>query len=223
MTDDAATRDRVIRATNRQTSVPAASLRATDEIQRSIEAFFLAEGWFYDRRKNYYRNMGKNPDRIIGIPLLAQAVMAVGLSEPDNSRARPSSLLKRDDDYRKIFSSKVALEIYLWAARAQKEVDSFLLSEEAATTAPERTNLRFHLAMLSTAKILGGKVHAPAQLTEIATEGTSISGADLPACLAELREAFAAFAAESGDSTDKIAKGPEFVDFLLDRAFPVGS
>lgn len=41
VTDDASTRDRVIRATNRQTSVPAASLRATDEIQRDIEAYFL--------------------------------------------------------------------------------------------------------------------------------------------------------------------------------------
>ncbi|MGV7710887.1 AIPR family protein, partial [Mycobacterium kansasii] len=51
VTDDASTRDRVIRATNRQTSVPAASLRATDEIQRDIEAFFHPHGWFYDRRK----------------------------------------------------------------------------------------------------------------------------------------------------------------------------
>jgi len=118
--DDPATRDRVIRATNRQTSVPAASLRATDDIQRNIESFFLAHGWFYDRRKNFYRNNGKSPERIIGIPLLAQAVMAMGLSRPDNSRARPSSLLKRDEDYKKIFSSSVPLPVYLWLAKSQK-------------------------------------------------------------------------------------------------------
>ena len=80
VTDDATTRDQVIRATNRQTNVPVAQLRATDDVQRSIEAYFIGHGWYYDRRKNYYRNLGKNPERIIGIPLLAQAVMAMGLS-----------------------------------------------------------------------------------------------------------------------------------------------
>jgi hypothetical protein len=104
VTNDAPVRDAVIRATNSQTSVQPASLRATDEVQRTIEAFFLSKGWFYDRRKNYFRNLGKSPERIVSIPLLAQAVMAMGLSQPHNSRARPSSLLKRDDDYSKIFT-----------------------------------------------------------------------------------------------------------------------
>jgi len=140
VTDDPKTRDAVIRATNRQTSVPAASLRATDEIQRAIEAYFLGKQWYYDRRKNYYRNIGKNPDRIVGIPLLAQAVMAMGLSQPNNSRARPSSLLKRDEDYSRIFSHDVALPTYLWLAEAQKTIDAFLVSTEAGTKRPiERT------------------------------------------------------------------------------------
>ncbi|QTR05395.1 AIPR family protein, partial [Saccharothrix algeriensis] len=77
VTSDEATSDKVIRATNRQTSVPDASLRATDEVQRKIEAHFASAGWYYDRRKNYYRNIGKSPDRIISIPLLGQAVMGV--------------------------------------------------------------------------------------------------------------------------------------------------
>ena len=50
-TKDSATRDRVIRATNRQTSVPEASLRATDDTQRRIEAYFASNGLYYDRRK----------------------------------------------------------------------------------------------------------------------------------------------------------------------------
>lgn len=67
VTGDSPTRDRVISATNRQTSVPAASLRATDEIQRDIEAFFQAHSWYYDRRKNFYRNSGKSAVRIVSI------------------------------------------------------------------------------------------------------------------------------------------------------------
>ena len=139
-TEDPVIRDRVIRATNRQTSVPEASLRATDDTQRNIEAYFLSHDWYYDRRKNHYRNMDKPKDRIIGIPFLAQAVMAVGLSRPNDSRARPTSLLKTDTNYETIFSSAVPLGVYLWAAKAQKEVDAFLLSPEVPTL-PYRSGL----------------------------------------------------------------------------------
>jgi hypothetical protein len=61
VTGDHDTRDRVIRATNRQTAVSQASLRATDQIQRDIEQYFIREEWFYERRKNYYRNQGRTP------------------------------------------------------------------------------------------------------------------------------------------------------------------
>jgi hypothetical protein len=71
VTDDHRTRDKVIRATNRQTAVPAASLRATDQIQRDLETYFLSEDWYYERRKNYYRNHGKTPARTVSIPYLA--------------------------------------------------------------------------------------------------------------------------------------------------------
>lgn len=219
--DDSATRDRVIRATNRQTTVPAASLRATDDIQRDIEAFFLGRGWYYDRRKNFYRNSGKSPERIVSIPLLAQAVMAMGLSRPDNSRARPSSLLKRDEDYKKIFSSAVPLGIYLWLAQSQKAVDAFLLSEKAGATAQERTNLRFHVSMVAAARLVGDRVRSPIQLRAVAEADTPISDADLTKCLDVVRQAFADHATSTGDANDKIAKGPDFVEFLLARALLV--
>jgi hypothetical protein len=221
--DDPVTRDRVIRATNRQTSVPAASLRATDDIQRNIESYFSAHGWFYDRRKNFYRNNGKSPERIVSIPLLAQAVMAMGLSRPDNSRARPSSLLKRDEDYDKIFSASVPLPIYLWLAKSQKAVDAFLLSEDAGVTTQERTNLRFHLAMVAATRLLGARVHAPVQLSQLASIDRAITDADLALCLGELRESFSLYADNSGDAADKVAKGPNFIDFLLGQVPPVAS
>ena len=220
VTEDASTRDQVIRATNRQTNVPVAQLRATDDVQRSIEAYFTGDGWYYDRRKNYYRNLGKNQERIVGIPLLAQAVMAMGLSRPDNSRARPSSLLKRDDDYRKIFSDQLPLQVYLWLAKVQKDVDSFLLTAAASTTAPERTNLRFHLSMLAVARLFEGKVYAPAQLNALAAEDKPIVDADLPKCLSELRVRFKELGAATGNTADKLAKGPDLVDYILQKAFP---
>lgn len=216
--DDSRTRDQVIRATNRQTSVPPASLRATDEIQRDIEAFFTGNGWYYDRRKNFYRNSGKSPERIVSIPLLAQAVMAMGMSQPDNSRARPSSLLKKDDDYQKIFSKKTPLPVYLWLAQSQKAVDAFLLGEGVAASAQERTDLRFYVAMIAAAKLVGQKVRSPAMLSKIVEEDKSIADADLADCLRIVREGFTELRNESGDATDKIAKGSLAADRLLAKA-----
>lgn len=220
VTDDPKTRDLVIRATNRQTSVPAASLRATDDVQRNIEAFFLSKGWFYDRRKNYYRNIGKSAERIVSIPLLAQATMAMGLGQANNSRARPSSLLKDDDDYRRIFSNKIPLPVYLWLAQAQKDVDVFLVTTAAGTAAPERNNLRFHLAMLATARLFGSRVYAPAQLVALTDAGKEVAEANLTQCLADVRQWYQGYTAITGDAMDKAAKSAEFVDHLFGKAFP---
>ena len=95
-------RDRIIKATNSQTTVPPSSLRATDKIHRDIEEYLRQKGLYYDRRKNYYKNEGKPRDKIVGIPYLAQAVMAIVLQQPDQARARPSSLLKNDEDYGRV-------------------------------------------------------------------------------------------------------------------------
>ena len=71
--DDTGSRDRIIKATNSQTTVQLASLRATDKVHRDIEEHFIPRGLYYDRRKNYYKNRGKPRSVIVGIPYLAQS------------------------------------------------------------------------------------------------------------------------------------------------------
>jgi AIPR protein len=80
--EDPTSRDRVIKATNSQTSIPPASLRATDKIHRDIEEYLKPMGLYYDRRKNFYKNEGLQVDKIVGMPYLAQAVMAIALRRP---------------------------------------------------------------------------------------------------------------------------------------------
>jgi hypothetical protein len=70
LTEDEVIRDKIIKATNYQNMVNLASLRGTDKIQRDIEHFLCDYGWFYDRRKNFYKNQGKPVDRIISMPYL---------------------------------------------------------------------------------------------------------------------------------------------------------
>jgi hypothetical protein len=222
VTQDPATRDEVIRATNRQTSVPVASLHATEEIQRKIEAYFRINEWYYDRRKNYYRNVGQPTARIISIPFLAQAIMAIGLSEPNNSRARPSSLLNREDDYRRVFSDEIPLQTYLWLARVQRHADSLLAAaERVELTAYERTNLRFHVSMLVVARAYGAPLYSPKQLTGQAESGSMPSDEKIIQALWDLKLRAKDFADERGWELDRIAKSRDFVTYVLSREFPV--
>jgi AIPR protein len=172
VTNDPETRDRVIKATNFQTPIPPASLKATDPIQLDIENFFLNKEWFYDRRKNYYKNTGKQLDRIISIPYLAQSVIAIVFHEPDIARSRPSSILKKDNDYKRVFSQKISLEVYLFCAKTMKNLESsirsfisnrtsnIVINEQWNHASPIRI-LMFHLGMLLVVKKLQKRDYKP--------------------------------------------------------------
>jgi hypothetical protein len=147
-------RDRIIKATNYQTSIPPASLRATDKIHRDIESYLSPFGVYYDRRKNSQKILGRPADQIISISLLAQSIMAIVLQRPDSARARPSSLLKNDDDYKKLFSNTYPIEIYLFVSKIIKAVQANLRSNQALEP-KERTNLLFYVAMHACALLTG--------------------------------------------------------------------
>jgi hypothetical protein len=151
---DPSSRDRIIKATNSQTSIQPASLRATDKIHRDIEEYLSPFGLYYDRRKNSQKNLGRPAEKIISISLLAQAIMAIVLQRPDSARARPSSLLKNDDDYKLLFSTDYPIEIYLLAANMIKHVQSYLRSIDILAP-KDRTNLIFYIAMHVSAVLVG--------------------------------------------------------------------
>lgn len=120
--------DRIIRATNSQNAIPSGVLRATEAIQRDIEQFFLSKGYYYDRRKNYYRNLGKPRDKIISINLLSQCIVSLVLPDKNPSRARsnPTILIKKDEDYNSVFGGKYDFQVYLNSVLIFKKVDKEL-------------------------------------------------------------------------------------------------
>lgn len=152
--DTEESRDRIIRATNSQTSIPQASLRATDPLQQQIETYFRTHDLYYDRRKNYYKNQGKPREKIVGIPYLAQAVMSVVLGEPDNARARPSSLLKRDEDYARVFGADYPIDVFLSSASLMRQVDEYLI-RQTDYRANERNNRKFHMGFVLSRLVSG--------------------------------------------------------------------
>jgi AIPR protein len=217
VTADPATRDQVIRATNRQTAVTDASLRATDEVQRQIENYFLSKGWYYDRRKNFYKNDGKEVSKIIGIPFLGAAVTAMGLARPDKSRGKPSSLLKNNDDYKQVFSPSIPLEIYLWAARLQRTVDTFIVSEAADATVDQKNNLKFHLSMLIVDVLNGAPVKHPQQLRPLAQSDASFTVDQMVLLFDKLKQWSNEYVQAEGLILERAAKTQLFSDYLLKK------
>lgn len=200
-------RDRIIKATNSQTRIPDASLRATEKIHRDIEEFLHTHGLFYDRRKNFYKNERKPIDKIISITQLSQAVMSVLLGKPDSARARPSSLLKNDEDYKQVFSKDYPLSIYLFCAKLLKKIDGFVKSEAASLGTEERINLKFHLAMFVSMKLAARAGLSPKDFERLQVDNVTD---DL--LLDSLKIVKCEFVKSGG--TDQVSKGPDFVAAL---------
>ncbi|RMC98534.1 hypothetical protein EAY64_09190 [Aquitalea palustris] len=163
--DATSARDKIIKATNSQNHIAKAVLRATDPIHRDIEEYLKKFGIFYDRRKNFYKNAGKKPSEIIGLPLLAQILMSILMGRPDTARARPSTLLEEENDdsaYKLLFNPESNIEIYKISIEIMRKADEFLKGIEL--TPNERNNLRFYLIYdvairaLKTAKITPEKL-----------------------------------------------------------------
>lgn len=126
--DDESSRDRIILATNSQTTIPAVALRSTDPIHRQIEMYFKSRGLYYDRRKNYYKNQGKKASEIVSIGFLGQCLMSLFLGKPNYARARPSTLLSNDDYYKQLYIDNTDLELFYRSASLGKKVERYIKS-----------------------------------------------------------------------------------------------
>lgn len=123
--EDQKTIDKIIKSTNSQTAVASSSLRATDDIQREIEDYFKQKDYFYDRRKNYYKNQGYPIKKIVSINFLAQCINALLIdnTNPSESRASATKLTESDKSYNKLFDIKrYSLESYFKAVIIVKRV-----------------------------------------------------------------------------------------------------
>ncbi|WP_051711290.1 AIPR family protein [Andreprevotia chitinilytica] len=216
--NDAVSRDRIIKATNSQTSIPAASLRATEKIHRDIEAYLAPFSIFYDRRKNSQKQQGRPTDKIISIGLLAQAMMSIALQRPDDARARPSSLIKKDEDYSQIFDESLPINIYLVAAKIIKTTHSFLRGRE--DLAPkDRNNLLFYVATHVSSVLTKRARPYPGELARIKVEDID----ELVVCqsVAVVEALYRALGAN-----DQVAKGPQLLAALqqtIDMQYPLAN
>ena len=204
-------RDRIIKATNSQTVVQQSSLRATDKIHRDIEEYLRPKGLFYDRRKNYYKNEGKPRDKIVGIAHLAQAVMAIVLRRPNTARARPSSLLKKDDDYFRVFDPSYPIELYYICAESMRRVEQHLKLPSSRLEAKDRNNLRFYVAMHAVAALSDTPNPTPSNIAKLDLAG--LERTEIQTSLNFINEKYASLG-----GNDQVAKGNSLLKVILESA-----
>lgn len=212
VTDDSETRDKIIKATNFQTSISPASLKATDRIQRNIEDFFKQYGLYYDRRKNYYKNIGKPIEHIISIQYLAQAILSILLKKPYIARSRPSSSIKHDSDYSTIFNDSIQPLLYLKCAQIMKKIENYI--KEAPFKAYIKNNLRFHLSLFILIILLGENY---SDETLLKFEVENIDNNILQKSLMFLIAIATKYAEEKNSTIELISKASDFTDEMKMR------
>lgn len=129
ITDESETVDRIIKATNSQNPVNSALLRATDQIQRDIEMYLFNHNLYYDRRKNYYKNLKKPRNKIISMNFLSQSLKSILFSEPSRARNNPTILTKKDEDYNQLYSNEFDITVYYNAIQIRREMEQYLKND----------------------------------------------------------------------------------------------
>lgn len=144
-------RDGIIRATNSQTQLPPGALRATEQIQKDLEESLQRDGYCYERRANYYSNLGFPLDQVVSMSRLAREFTAFVLGEPHSSLMCSDGRLLDDNHYYKIFSRDHDLDLYRLVLDVHLRTSEFLASymEDAPLLGDTAENWRYHLTYMS--------------------------------------------------------------------------
>ena len=209
--DDQLMRDGVIKATNSQTSLNALSLKATDGFQRQIEEYLFANGHFYERRKNYYKNRGKPTNKIVDITRLGQAVMTLNFHSPDEARARPGTYLNKADKYDAVFAPNQDLGRFLVAAVLERKIDIWLRANRNTYDALYRNNLRFHALMILSWNLCGKKTKVTKSI-----DTSKVTDAAIKKAFEWVKQQYIS----AGGDDDKLSKSSDFTQTLKDNWTP---
>lgn len=204
--------DKIINASNYQNAVPPVLLRATDQIQRDLEDFCLGAGYFYDRRKGFYRNAGRPANRIFTIQDMAQAIRAVIFMDPATARRNPTTIIKSDASYRAIFDSQKPFSSFLNSVLLVQRIRAYIAQMVASETRGVARNFTFHTARVAASIKLNKPELSHDDLANFSVDEVTddMCGDALDRCLSIVLS----YAEETGDNIINIAKSQKFSEYL---------
>jgi len=210
------TTDNIIASTNSQNPVSATLLRATEPIQRNLELFFLNENYYYDRRKNYYKNQGKPATKIFSIQYTAQSIQSIIFDEPHSARATPTSLLKKDASYNRIFNSSKNFKGYLNCCLINKKTHNFWLKHQNSDEKLKTSNFKFHLSALIIKRFFNSQEVTFDQIVDL--DLTQLDEDNFNSSITHLSTVIDNYLIENDNSNlINIAKSSGFTDYLFEN------
>jgi hypothetical protein len=206
----------IIRATNNQNRLGASALRTTDNRHREIEDLFKDYDLFYDRRPGFYKDAGKAIDSIISVTEVVQAIVALVLHQPDDSRGRPGDYVKEgkagDEKYKLVFGTKtrpaVPLGAYLKCTQILREVRNYLWSLEELSPG-DRTNLLFYVAYVAVCEQC--KSAYPTAESILGIESGALTNDHIEAAFKAV-DALYIVLSEKEENPDIVARGTELLE-----------
>jgi hypothetical protein len=130
--------------------------------------------------------------------------MAIALQRPDDARARPSSLMKRNDDYSRLFNPKFPIRMYFFCASLMRFVEEQLKADKLHIEKKDRNNIKYHVGMYIPALTLRKLQPSVDDLSQL-----SISELDAEIVNISIQQVKTIY--EILGTTDRVAKGPEFL------------
>ncbi|MGW5121857.1 AIPR family protein [Streptomyces noursei] len=210
------TRDRIIRATNSQTQLPAGALRATESIQKDIEeSLHQAGNYYYERRASSYRNLGFPLERVVSMARLAREFTAFTLREPHVALRHSDALLLDDQHYAQIFSTRHDLDIYRLCLDVHTRLRTFLIrySEDRPLLGETLENWLYPLASMSAHALTRLRHPSPRDLLNI--DLNHLNETLMTRMTGTLEHNFkAALRQSKAGGVDRIARTPEFTTKL---------
>jgi hypothetical protein len=139
---------------------------------------------------------------------MAQALMVAILHRPSDARGRPTSLLKSDEDYQRLFSEGYALDTFKNIINVKMSIMTRLSELFPEKSASFRNDIVFHVLAFISAQQFTGSSHAAAGWRSKTPDCTSIDSA-----IQIVANLF-----RNAGETDRVAKSPTFQKAILTAA-----
>jgi hypothetical protein len=205
---DVTHRDRIIQATNNQNQVETAGLRATDKVQRDIEEYLDRHGWYYERRRNYFKNVGKPPDRFVTPMYLAAGYVALVMRNPGAARKLKGKFMRKERAYAAVFSDRTPIRTWVVITEVLKRTETLLQPLRPPGGGGRERFLagwRNAVAVIAVARVLGRYSYSTPEL--LAFDSRAITDASV-------REIWEVVMSQPGQT--RIAVGGRNASFVLD-------
>ncbi|MFE2580365.1 AIPR family protein [Streptomyces sp. NPDC059378] len=208
-------RDVIIRATNSQTQLPPGALRATEKIQKDIEEALSRDGYRYERRANYYKNLGFPLEQVVSMSRLAREYTAFMVGEPHTALKYSETLLLDDSHYYKVFSTDTDIDLYGLVLDVHTRISVFLAdyARDRPLLGDTMENWRYHLAYMSRFTLT--RLRRPTQRDLLNVKLEHLSDALMGAMTNLLdREYRSALRGNQTQGIDRVARSEDFTNRL---------